>query len=552
MPAGRRVRVSRCLSIQLCDSQNDDRHSREKESQVDLSIRILEGVLQAAQSSLADLREEQNWVAPIGKLCDENLLAVIEELCCEYRTDEHYKHLRTLRLISRRWARVILASPTLWTQISANHPPQTIELALMTSRNAPLYIRAYKAGYSVSAKSGWKESLVDKILHQAYRWKSLGIKIESGDRQYTSFLGAPAADLKSLSIQDKRGGYNTSPDEVDASFNGTSPTLQRMTCVGASFPKGVNLTGLNVLTLREVSMTAAQVCDVLSSTPLLTRLTLRTRNSASTTSFMTQDGGSSRPILLQLLKHLTICDPAARPVLSRLHAPALESLSITDQATQIISSDYWIPWAEQLTKLWPTRDLDLQVGGSYGPQFRFQGRFSLSIHTPHRSRDYENLTRFYTPIAKKIFLAFSTQVRDTITRLKWGSGPVDASPQVFPIISQLFPHIDTIQFRTEDYPLPDALIASSDEEDSDAEETAPIFPNFQTLKITSNIPEGWLEDVLEARAGRSFSVEILEKSGNEVRLSELISRFPEVTWTRREDNPGVSLPLLPRRSSYTC
>lgn len=186
---------------------------------------------------------QHNMALPIYKLAPELLQAIFEEA---HRDAEsfHQHHLNTnlppaewtLSHVSRRWRKVALCTPSIWSRVSLGGSSGTTVMALVSlerSQNQLLDV-------SFTERPNQRPLLGDfsaHILPHINRWRSLSVTTKDA-KFWTGFIelvrDASAPELQSLRLDSFRVHENYRPQRKPQSiFIGGAPKLKSLTMRGA-------------------------------------------------------------------------------------------------------------------------------------------------------------------------------------------------------------------------------------------------------------------------------------------------------------------------------
>ncbi|KAG9002514.1 hypothetical protein FRB90_011371 [Tulasnella sp. 427] len=190
---------------------------------------------------------------------------------------EMYNH----RLVSRGWKDLIEGTPSLWSNISSNHPTPFIRDCLKWSGDHPLIIR-------VSHFDLWDTQPIETLkLHlqllrpHSHRWKQLDFSVKSvSDAQhspFSDFLESPAPKLRSLHVHIPLISNSPPPTLNLAGDLAQSLKSLRLTNVFIPWSSGL-LVGLEEFSL-DVTATppAEEMVNIFSRSPFLKRFGLSYR-----------------------------------------------------------------------------------------------------------------------------------------------------------------------------------------------------------------------------------------------------------------------------------
>ncbi|KAG8961936.1 hypothetical protein FRC00_010832 [Tulasnella sp. 408] len=165
---------------------------------------VLQSVHREIDAAIAAVREQANARLPVNRLPME-LFTSILQLASErlHSSDYQGDRLENLMLVCRMWNRVVLDSPSLWTEWNSSDGPHFVKRSLAQSRSL---------GLTFSCRVGFHEPVGHRELGQCMaRWQDVGLNFGwRGDEVFARLqkLGKDTAPkLKKLSIRSDRD-YN--------------------------------------------------------------------------------------------------------------------------------------------------------------------------------------------------------------------------------------------------------------------------------------------------------------------------------------------------------
>lgn len=259
--------------------------------------------------------------------------------CMALSIVEHYQALTQMRLVCRRWTRILEAMPQIWVNLSLGMNETLIDLALSRSIPIPLTI----TGHLFSSPA------LDKLLQHIHRWKYLDVYLDD-DVTMGRFAGHSAPLLEELRFD------HLLPTPPTIPFNGTAPMLRilRIRSYGVQWSTLV-LSNLQELVLVDVKHGVPKVdtfLKVLSNSPQLTRLRVRNTH-------LTKSPSSQTRVSLPCLSFLEL-EYLGRGILKQLlesiHLPTSTkcwfSLAIDDYQSPSIAKHIQLePIGQRLAKL---------------------------------------------------------------------------------------------------------------------------------------------------------------------------------------------------------
>ncbi|KAG8957474.1 hypothetical protein FRC00_003915, partial [Tulasnella sp. 408] len=80
---------------------------------------------------------------------------------------DYYNTVTRMRLVCRRWTRILEGMPEIWTNLSLDMDQMAIDLVLSRSMHSPLTVRGHLSS----------SPILDKLLQHTYRWKNLDVSV---------------------------------------------------------------------------------------------------------------------------------------------------------------------------------------------------------------------------------------------------------------------------------------------------------------------------------------------------------------------------------------
>ncbi|KAG9037806.1 hypothetical protein FRB95_004093 [Tulasnella sp. JGI-2019a] len=192
--------------------------------------------------------------------------------------------LRTLSLVSKTWAAVLLHTPSLWTSVHSDHPSQFYLTSLTRSRGAPLHV-TYTDEYTGEDNEEREEehllSYLDAIGMEIRRWQSAEIIVPC--RRFENLLkGLQNAPAPLLEILDLDCSRTRGLCVVDL-FRGIAGRLRHLSLKEVGVPwESKLLSQLRTLELISTDIagpSTVQVMRILEACPDLVKLCLNFRQS---------------------------------------------------------------------------------------------------------------------------------------------------------------------------------------------------------------------------------------------------------------------------------
>ncbi|KAG8890013.1 hypothetical protein FRB98_001448 [Tulasnella sp. 332] len=178
------LKNSRGHQIQVADMNL----ARVEDAISDLNLRL--------DSLIFKHRRLRNQAAPIHQLPYE-LLVKVFFFTVQGSDASYFSQLHKLAQVSSKWLQLIKGTPSLFGYVTTDGTMEDALRALRLSKDTPLDVKCY-----MNVPSGpvrWLEDLIEILLPQAYRWRS----IELGDAHYTlanRILSQPAPQIRDIHI----------------------------------------------------------------------------------------------------------------------------------------------------------------------------------------------------------------------------------------------------------------------------------------------------------------------------------------------------------------
>lgn len=512
------------------------------ESPVDESLRILDGLIQAAHARKAALKRGRNSAVLIEQLPDEILLVIFKAFCY-YDEDitTYYKELRVLRLVCHRWAHLILSSPTMWNEIPLQWDRAStndVIRALENSNDAVISIHARLEG------CGYIEEVnfVLQVLPHAGRWSGLYLETEGDAESFAPFLTAPAAGLKTLELQLNEEHRSPLYRTQVPLFAHTAVRLNTLTLTRCTLPwDSIRFDRLTSLTLTDVPIENTEIIRLLCGAPVLARVSLA--HSTTNVSTRVADTTTMSRILLPHLKVLWLDIPFDRSedLLNRIKAQGLIQIYIRDangrgemfdidSTSTSAYKDSFLNWTTQVAALSSPREVEVRL---------LPDRLSFTLGTAVHQEVYklpehiipEEISQYLVSIFHKLVQAIPSACRGSITGLRWTCFSFFADP-FLTIISKHFPNIQHVQVtevsghNPRNYPFgtPDGKMNR--------------FPDLQTLRVGAEVPAAWFRAFLQFRSAcKPSRIEIVQ--GAEEQLALFRELADNIAWVSVECGSAV-------------
>lgn len=272
---------------------------------------------------LAQYKRGRNDLLPVNQLPMEVLLQIFSATLDDTRsTPFRIRALHALASVSKRWDTLVRGSPSLWTVASTDGPSWQVSTMLRRSRHTPLDVVIRNGAYQGDK---WRESVLDPILHQSDRWRSLTLG-RSMNVDVKAVMSLPMPKLVRLDIEDSRG--------MKESFDLSAELLSRLQelrlrNVNVQWdPLLRNLSALDLCSLAPPSrLSLTQISTILGASEFLESLSLGRGALADAV----PDSSAGALLVLAHLTKLSLKDlPVAHiaHLMISIHAPKCRSLEI--------------------------------------------------------------------------------------------------------------------------------------------------------------------------------------------------------------------------------
>lgn len=241
---------------------------------LDTVISTCEEIGSSVHELLARFRRRRNAALPVNSLPTEIMTVIIKEAVP--RELKYYEKLRTIGLVSRRWADIIWDCQAFWTVVICNDLRTITTLALSRARNLPLDVM-------VLCKEARKASPREDHLHETFgelvgndysRWRSLTLDVFRLYNVSYKYLGELVKNLREITIKVEE------EDEMWESslYEGAATQLQALTLSGCglrwSRAQLPHLRSLTLDRLRENQIRMDDAVKMIMSCPELEYLTV--------------------------------------------------------------------------------------------------------------------------------------------------------------------------------------------------------------------------------------------------------------------------------------
>ncbi|KAG8876362.1 hypothetical protein FRB97_004262 [Tulasnella sp. 331] len=278
--------------------------------------------------------------SPIGRSCDGDILAPIDQLPFELLSYIILLHLNSLQCVlwrsgipwrvkdltkvSKWWREVIINTAAMWTYIQAGMSPSEVGLVLERSKEGPLDLECDRY-----RRDNFKGLLCD-VSPQIGRWRSLRLDLPIISSGLLSCLSQRTPGLEAIYIRSSEGLSRI--EDLGEGHHFRSVEVSKVALPWHS-ERFAGLCHLHIDSLDNFGPTTQEMIAMLTSSPQLKSLHLeqmefmgdvRERGLPSSDS-----GGDMTPIHLPNLTHLLIkCIPpdAYNSIVSRVRCPASQSV----------------------------------------------------------------------------------------------------------------------------------------------------------------------------------------------------------------------------------
>lgn len=225
------------------------------------------------------LRQHRNALVPINRLPTELLTRIfLESLLVAADPEWKYYHvLRSLRLVSTRWAIIIDAAPSFWTSVYCHDSRNEVTMSLAKSRGCPLNV-GFLCRDNLMVEAGWDVGLTDPdhdhsefygaIIKESQKWRSL--KFRSGGGWVEPTEGVFGVKMPNLTSLD--ASFQYSYDLTEPLFGDWAPKLENAILRRVSVPWGSRpLMNLRSLSLQKITTPGPSANDltVIMASPIL-------------------------------------------------------------------------------------------------------------------------------------------------------------------------------------------------------------------------------------------------------------------------------------------
>jgi hypothetical protein len=210
---------------------------------------VIDAKIDVSKRVTQELECRRNPLAPISRLPLETLAEIFSLL--RFPTD-HSKRLPypawiRVTYVCRRWRKVALYFPSLWSRIHFNKlTPAGIAKMLAQAKMSPLHLKAKLSCHKRAQSNAFERLLDDHISHTRH------LTISGTFQTTLERLVSPAPALASLSLSNPcYSPFSPSCIIPDSLFNGTAPKLTRLDLHGCSIGlKAPLLRGLQTLKIQ--------------------------------------------------------------------------------------------------------------------------------------------------------------------------------------------------------------------------------------------------------------------------------------------------------------
>lgn len=400
-------------------------------TEIDGYINALEGLIMATRRQLSLLRQEKNATLPAINVPDEILLDIFGKYAPVNEVSEvYYRMLRTLRLVSCRWAALIATSPTMWTRISSLNRKDT-QQALKLSRTAPIHVY-YRPGTDFRFAMP-TEQYVPLVQRHANRWGAL--ELETGDAgTIKSFLQTPVGSLRFLSLKtERRLDVGTITVAV---FAGSSPALKSIKLEKCNLPWTlINTAALETLELRDIAIGIEDVATILRAASALRSLRIYRLKGSGELQAETSGFGTVR---LPNLKSISFDGPFTHvaQLLNCMYAPNVTTLAMHDNHAGVTFPHSLSPWIHQVAETSTARNIGLSHE-DHSFQFLCGG---LDISSKYPKGSDPRIV-----LIQEVLAMLPTSLRASITSAYWTS--YRHGNAVFPLVLRAFPNMSCIWYN---------------------------------------------------------------------------------------------------------
>ncbi|KAG8949540.1 hypothetical protein FRC04_008473 [Tulasnella sp. 424] len=340
----------------------------------------------------------------------------------------YYVELSSIRLVCKKWQRIVETDPSFWIYISTSLPPLLLKKVVECAPGTKSLVVRYDSTSQLLA--------VDHgILQLSEYWTSLYIQLASPERLF-QFLKQPIPHLRRLHVQNT--GNLETYEGVESGFQTISLPLEILKVRESTFPWGL----IAFTDLLEIDVEGCDGCpyfsqgfiDVLRSSPRLQSLRLRSCRT---------DLQPQTSIILPHLASIDFTDsPEAVRLFKAITCPSSARISIFESAQSLSTQNPWVVAALDHTNFECTENVHLELEQDIEVGVHV-GNIDLTLQSEYPAYDPASIPPFCTNILKPFSETNGGQVTtlELDLQLNWN---------VAPLISKLdsfFPNITALELR---------------------------------------------------------------------------------------------------------
>ncbi|KAG8973955.1 hypothetical protein FRC05_008012 [Tulasnella sp. 425] len=341
---------------------------------------------------------------------------------------QYYQELALIRLVCKKWQRIVETNPSFWIYISPCIPPLLFKKVVeYTPGTKSLFVHYEPTSQLPAADQG--------ILQLSEYWTSLDTRFTSPEQLF-QLLKQPIPHLRRLHVE--HVGSIWRYKDLESAFQTISLLLEILEVRHSIFPWSL----IAFPNLLEIDVEGCDPCpyfnqgfiDVLRSSPRLQSLRLR----SCQTDFQPQTS--------IILPHLTSIDVSDSPdgtgLLKAITCSSSTKISICESVGSLSTQSPWVAAALDHTNFQCTEKVHLELRPDMGVDIRV-GNINLTLQSGGYGYDPASIRPFCTAILKP----FSETSGAQVTTLELG---LDLEWNVAPLLSKLdsfFPNIDSLELR---------------------------------------------------------------------------------------------------------
>lgn len=379
----------------------------------------------------------------------------------------YYPRLYALQSVSRHWLQVITSFPTFWTHLHMTFTPDAVRRVLDRSKGLPL---------SIAHDVQRDHTPVSEVaLQSSPRWHRLYILLHSTMPNDHGLFREKCTSIQQFRVISNTGrsvGVRYSSGTTLFAGNQTAPTFIALRNVWLPIVT-LDLSHLHSLSLTQSNFTLSEVFHVLRlAAPSLHRLRLQIDQDSVTVGALPGHDTLSFPRLTSL--NIMLHASQVQPLLLPLHAPVLEDLTCmlwggTETAARDVAE-----WSAPVAGNWKGNTLEIRL---HQTRLDVIGPYTFTVCRPG------DIGACFRAVMGKL----PSSVRSSVTRLLWTRSSCVHETGMLRSLSKLCPDIHTVDLKTCDTGLSDAL------------EAVPALMQLAHIHVwsgaaqqLSSLPEGWI------------------------------------------------------------